>query len=108
MKFSVSVAGLTLACVTLQPVSASAESMDVAMQLGSILAAESVCGLTFDQGAIRAYIEKKVKADDMQFPSMLQLMTKGSEVQDQDLAPSAKAALCAQTVRVARSYGFTK
>ena len=100
--------GLALATVALAPTAATADSMEIAMQLGSILAAESVCGLTYDQGAIQAYIEKKVKADDMQFPSMLQLMTKGSEVQDQDLAPSAKAALCAQTVRVARSYGFTK
>ncbi len=84
------------------------QSMQMATQLGNLLASEAFCELTFNQEAIAAFVEKKVPADDMQFPSMLSLMTSGAKVQLDQMSPSGKTAQCTQVRRVAKSYGFTK
>lgn len=97
-----------LAASLLASPAAEADSMDVAAQLGSVLAGEEFCGLTYDQAAIQAFIEKHVKSDDMSFPSMLQTMTSGYEIENKDLSASGKTAHCVQIARIARSYGFTK
>lgn len=82
------------------------ESMRLATELGTVLASEEPCGLTFDQSAIAAFIEGKVAADDMSFASRLNLMTKGQEVQIEEMSASSKTAHCTQIKRVAASYGF--
>jgi hypothetical protein len=84
------------------------DSMALAVNLGDVLASEAFCGLTYDQAAISAFIDKHVKADDMGFTSTLQMMTEGKEIDLQKMSPSAKTAHCAQIARVARAYGFTK
>lgn len=84
------------------------KSMQLATQLGSVLASEELCGLAYDQAAIEAFIEKSVKADDMGFASTLKVMTSGQEFQNKSLTVSGKTAHCAQIRRVAKSYGFTK
>src|SRR4051794_32484739 len=38
-------------------------SMTLAADLGGVLASENVCGLHFDQDAIAAFIDKRVRAD---------------------------------------------
>ncbi|WP_461321330.1 signal recognition particle [Bradyrhizobium diazoefficiens] len=86
----------------------SMDSMNLANQLGSIIASEKACGLTYDQGAIAAFIEERVPANDMSFPSTLNMMVKGNEVQIEGMSPSAKTAHCTQVRRVAKSYGFVK
>lgn len=84
------------------------QSMQIANDLGTVLASEEVCGLSYDQAAIEAFIAKKVSADDMSFASTLNMMVMGSEAQIGDMSASAKTAHCAQIRRVAKSYGFTK
>lgn len=86
----------------------SLKSMTLATELGSVIAAERACGLAYDQAAISAFIEAKVPASDMGFPSTLNMMVKGSEVQLEEMSPSAKTAHCTQVRRVAKSYGFAK
>lgn len=87
---------------------AQADTMMVASQLGNVLAAEEFCGLTYDQEAIQAFIEKNVRADDMGFAGMLSLMTGGSESKQREMNASAKTAHCAQIRRVAKANGFIK
>lgn len=82
------------------------ESKKLASDLGAVLASEEACGLSFDQSAIAAFIEAKVPADDMSFASTLSLMTKGQEVQIEEMSASSKTAHCTQIKRVAASYGF--
>jgi hypothetical protein len=84
------------------------DSMQFATQLGSVLAAERFCELRYDQAAIRALIEARVAADDMQFPSTLNMMTVGSEAQQRDMSVSSKVAHCTQIGRIARSFGFVR
>lgn len=86
----------------------SMETMEIATNLGSVLASEQKCGLSYSQPAIEAYIEKNVPADDMDFPSTLSMMTQGSEFQMRDMSQSALTAHCSQIKRVAKSYGFTE
>lgn len=86
---------------------AIADSMSTAVALGSVLASEELCGLSYNQDAITAYIDKNVKEDDMQFPSTLQMMTEGSKFQLQEMGKSQLTAHCAQIKRVAKRYGFT-
>ena len=83
------------------------QRMQLATDLGSILASEELCGLEYDQDAIGAFIDEHVSADDMGFPSLLQMMTEGSAFQQQQLSKSAKAAHCRQIERIARSYNFS-
>ena len=102
------VLALVVAIVSIVP-SALAEDlqrMKLATDLGSVLASEELCGLEYDQDAISAFIDEHVSPDDMAFPSLLQLMTKGSAFQQQQLSKSAKTAHCRQIERIAKSYKF--
>jgi hypothetical protein len=92
----------------LPAMSQSLETMTLANNLGSVLASEEKCGLSFNQKAIEAFIEKKVSADDMGFASTLNTMTSGSKAQLQRMSQSALTAHCTQIRRVAKSYGFTE
>jgi hypothetical protein len=94
--------------VLLTPRYSSATDSNLSVQLGAILGSEVFCGLTYDQRAIQAFVEKNVGADDMQFASELKLMTDGIDVQNKQMSASEKTARCTQIRRVARSYGFLK
>ncbi|AQZ51933.1 hypothetical protein [Martelella mediterranea] len=82
------------------------EMMQLAQNLGDVLASEEPCGLTYDQDAIAAFIADKVPADDMGFNSDLSTMTMGASYMFANMSGSQKTAHCAQTERVAKSYGF--
>ena len=97
---------LTAAALALATPAAAQNSMDVAMQLGSVLASEGPCNLTYDQAAIEAFIDKKVKATDLDFAGTLAMMTMGQEVQIKDMSKSALTAHCAQIRRSAKAYKF--
>jgi hypothetical protein len=73
---------------------------------GDVLGSEDFCNLKYDQDAIKKFIDKNVKKDDVQFSSTLRMMTDGTQYQNTDMSQSAKTAHCAQIERVARSYGF--
>ena len=85
---------------------AQADSMTMAMNLGNVLASERPCGLTYDQDAIRAFIEAKVQPGDLGFASTLSMMTTGAEAQISEMSQSQRTAHCAQTRRVAKTYKF--
>ncbi len=84
------------------------DTTTLALNLGSVLAAEEGCGLEYDQAAIAAFIQKSVPADDRGFPSTLNMMTDGSKVQFDRMTTSSKTAHCAQIKRLAKTYGFVK
>lgn len=83
------------------------DSMTLAHSLGQVLASEKPCGLSFDQAAIEAFIDKNVDPSDMQFSGTLTVMTGGAEYEIQQMSTSQKTAHCRQIQRVAKSYGFT-
>ncbi|RIA47316.1 signal recognition particle [Dichotomicrobium thermohalophilum] len=84
------------------------ESMNLANQLGTVLASEEACGLSYDQDAIAAFIEENVAADDMGFASTLRGMTKWQRSGLKSMSASERTAHCTQIRRVAVSYGFIK
>lgn len=86
----------------------AADSNQVAMALGDVLAAEQACGFAYDQAAIETFIDKNVDAADMEFSSTLNMMTAGSKFSLDQMSPSQKTAHCRQVGRVAKSYGFTQ
>ena len=81
-------------------------STQTAIELGSILGVEAHCGLSYDQAAIERYIDDKVPASVMSFPSELRLMTQAAEYDFQELPESARTAYCRATARAARHHGF--
>jgi len=99
---------LALLCAPKAAQSQNVESMQLAQELGNLIASEKFCNLEYDQDAISAFIKGHVREDDMSFAGTLQLMTAGAEFQLKQMSPSAKTAHCAQTARVARSYKFVK
>jgi len=82
------------------------ESMEMATNLGSVIASEEFCSLTFDQDAIELWIDEKVDPEDMSFPSTLNMMVIGSEFQYKEMSKSAKTAHCRSIKRIAKQYGF--
>lgn len=101
----------TLLSVTLQAslaVAQDMESMQSAMDLGSVLGSEDACKLTYDQAAISAWIDANVRADDMSFASTLNMTTTGSRMQVGEMTESSLTAHCRQIERTAMHYGFTK
>jgi len=87
---------------------AQAESLTLASELGSVLGAEAACGLKYNQEAIKAFIDAKVRADDMKFPSMLQSLSQGTAYRLKSMSESEKTAYCAQVTRVARTNKFIR
>ena len=67
-------------------------SSHIANELGTVIASEEACGLTFDQSAIERFINEHVKADDMSFPSTLQMMTAGTKFQIENMSKSSLTA----------------
>jgi len=82
------------------------DSMNVAMQLGALLAGEDACHLTYDGDAIRAYIAKHVRPDDMEFGTMLDTMVGGQRIEIRNMGRSELIAFCTQTERAAKANGF--
>ena len=77
-----------------------------ANQMGTLLAAEGLCGLHFKQSAIETYVATKIPADDLTFVSMLSLMVAGRKFQQEQMGASEKTALCTQVSRIAKKLGF--
>ncbi|MGE0758874.1 MAG: hypothetical protein AB7O38_17765 [Pirellulaceae bacterium] len=74
-----------------------------AAQLDSM---EKACGLKFDQKAIEVWIERNVKASDMEFAGSINLMTMGTMQDIKDMSAAQKAALCTQIRRIAKANKF--
>lgn len=84
------------------------DSFQIALELGTVLGSEAACGLSYDQAAIEAFIDDRIAADDMSFPSTLNTMTGGTEFEIAEMSPSSKTAHCRQIRRIAESYGFVE
>lgn len=101
---------LALACVLMLIPGTSAAnaagSNSVANSLGSMLASEEICGLSYRQDAIVAYIERNVPADDMGFASKLKVYTDGNRLMIERMSSSERTAHCAQIKRAARKNGL--
>ena len=80
--------------------------MQIAAGLGSLLASEEPCGLTFDQEAIGAYVAENVDPAAMGFAGDLALQTQYSGLQISDMNESGLTAHCAVIARTAEHYGF--
>lgn len=82
------------------------EAITIAGSLGSVIAAENACGLTFDQSAISAYITETVPPDRMDFASLLQTQVLGQEAMLTDMTESGLTAHCTAITQSARHFGF--
>lgn len=98
-----------LAC--LLPATAGAddlESMELASNLGAVLAGGQKCGYTFDNDAVIAFVREHVPADDLGFASMLSTMVTGAGLQLEQMADAAFIAQCAVVEQTAKHYSFMK
>lgn len=94
--------------IALSVVPAAAQSnSDSAEAFAQMLASEKACGLTYDQAAIRAWIDKHVAADDMTFTQLLDSYVQTDAYALGQMSLSQKTAHCEQIIRVARASGFT-
>lgn len=82
------------------------DSMMKAQDLGSVLASETFCGLSYDQDAIGAWIDQNTDPADMGFAASLETMTMGAAYSLKDMSPSGKTAHCRSIARTAQHYGF--
>lgn len=83
-------------------------SMIKAQELGSILGSEEACGFSFDQAAIRAWIDANTDPADMGFASSLTMMTDGAALNLSGQSQSTLTAHCRAVERTARHFGFLK
>jgi hypothetical protein len=80
--------------------------MQLASELGTLLASETPCGFAYDQAAIQTYIDKNVPTSEMGFAPMLDMMVMGAEQNFSDMTESTKVAHCRAIEGTARHYGF--
>lgn len=93
-------------CVGLPASTQSMQSMQIASDLGTLLASEDLCGLAYDHDAIDRFIDDYVDPSDMSFASTLQMMTDGQTFMMGDMSEAAKRAHCRAIGRTARHHGF--
>lgn len=86
----------------------AADSTGAAMALGDVFGSERFCRLRCDQDTIKAFIDKHIQPEDMEFSSKLATATRAQERDNQKISTSLKTAQCGQSARVARLYGFVK
>ena len=93
------------ACLVSAGPALAAMEYDQIRGLGKVIAYEGICGLTYDQAAITAFIEANTPADDLEFLSTLELAL---SIADSETPPagSARTAMCAQIRQLARTHGF--
>ena len=91
------------------PFSLMAQSLDsirIATDLGTMLAAEEFCDLSYRQEAIRGWIDENTDPADMGVSSTLRMMTDGSAFMLGEMSESGKTAHCRSIERTARHLGF--
>lgn len=80
--------------------------IQIASDLGTLLASEAPCGLAFDQAAIQTWIAGNAPVDDMGFAGSLDSFTRGYGRRFDEMTPSARTAACAAATGTAKRYGF--
>ena len=84
----------------------ASDNLEKAQNLGSILAAESMCGFTYKKRAISRWIDENTDPSDMGFASTLQLMTDGASFNQNGMSESSRTAHCRSVERSARHFEF--
>lgn len=84
------------------------QRMELAQNLGTVIASEEFCDLAYDQAAISEWIDTNVDASDVSFASTLDMMVQGTRYGLPDMSGSAKTAHCRSVENTARHYGFVK
>ncbi len=82
------------------------DSRAVAVSLGEVLGSEGFCGLTYDQGAVKSFVDKNAGKDDAEFAGKLRMVTGWTRYRDKTMSAADKADECTEIERMARSYGF--
>lgn len=82
----------------------NAQNARVASDLGSLLASEELCDLSFNHDAIDAYIDEHVDHSDMGFASSLTGQITVSAFSLRDMSESAKRAHCRAIAATARAH----
>ena len=102
--------GLTIGVAILALVSATGAlagpRTKTAEQLGNLLGSEPACALTFDKNAVRAFIEKNVPADDLDFTRTLNTHVSLAEYRAKEMRSTQLAAHCFQIKRSAEALGL--
>jgi hypothetical protein len=84
----------------------AADAMKFADQLGSLLGSEKACDLHFDTGAIRGFIEKNVRADDLEFNRWLNYQMDVTASGAKKMGATQLSAHCFQAKRSAEALGL--
>jgi hypothetical protein len=93
--------------VLLSPGGASAAPRTkTAEQLGNLIGSETACALSFDKNAIRAFIEKNVPADDLDFARNLETYIFLAETHAKNMGSTEQVARCFQIKRSAEALGL--
>ena len=79
-----------------------------AIEFGTILAAEKLCGFSYDAEGIKQYLDKEVPADDIAFPVTLRTQIESRKEGMDNLVGSEKVAFCLSTERTAKEIGIFK
>lgn len=85
-----------------------AAARELAITLGSLLAAEEFCGLSYNQDVISTFITTNVPPDRMDFAGMLHSHTSLGEFMLSDMTASAKTAHCTSITQTAKYLNFLK
>jgi hypothetical protein len=83
------------------------DELELASDLGYVLASEEACRLNYDKEAIKKFVQDRVPADDLSFAALLSLNAYDGRDEVKEMNPSTLVALCVQVARVAKRYGFT-
>lgn len=112
-KSFTSAACLLFLAAAVAPLSASpafawgtTDRMHVAMSLGDLLASGKACGFEYDREAIFRFIDSKVPADDMKFPSTLDMYTDLAAHNLEKMSQAQLATHCYQIMRSAKANGI--
>jgi hypothetical protein len=97
-----------VAVLTCGPPRAEARNYDLLQGLGSVFAAEDICGFGYNQDAIGAFMAAHVPAEDMSFATDMHNSAEMMHSSMQGSSASEKTAYCAQMAHVAQHYGFLK
>ncbi|MEP2980453.1 MAG: signal recognition particle [Lentilitoribacter sp.] len=84
------------------------KSIQLAQNLGNLIASEQYCDLSYSQEAIADFVEMNVSAEDMEFPSRLEGFITLSNFTLESKSLTAKMAHCTQITRLAKSHRFIK
>jgi hypothetical protein len=98
------IASTVACCALMQP--AHAELYELIQGLGSVLGAEQACGFTYNQNAIKAFIDKAAPADSLSFASNVSNTSTMTAMQIGSMSVSEKTAFCRSIHNTAQRYGF--